>query len=93
MLKFRLLDETGQLDVIVYKEDGERLFGLPAVNLRQNNVTRSSLEKKLTRLNQPGVKFNCCLKSYYARNPQNPQQTPKINFRLFDTFFTSNEAS
>lgn len=47
MFKLRLRDETDNtLEVLVYREDGEKLLGLPAVDLTQNPDFLAAIKKK-----------------------------------------------
>ena len=78
MFSLKLEDQTGSLESILYKEDGERFFlGIQPSNLYENDETYNILCQKIqTLLN--GSWIDCCLKSYLSNKKQR-------KFRIFDT--------
>ncbi len=78
----RLKDDLDNiLEVLVFKEDGDKLFGIPAVDLTENNISLQTLHRKMELLTKPDVWMSCCVKSYII----NKGTQPEIRYRLFDT--------
>jgi len=66
------------VEAIVFGEDGARFFhGLPPVNLAQNNISLTAIQKKLTKLLDADTIIDCCIKTYRIGDT--------TKFRIFDT--------
>eukprot|EP01089_Gocevia_fonbrunei_P014077 TRINITY_DN3779_c0_g1_i1.p1 TRINITY_DN3779_c0_g1~~TRINITY_DN3779_c0_g1_i1.p1 ORF type:complete len:272 (+),score=58.47 TRINITY_DN3779_c0_g1_i1:969-1784(+) len=80
-LKLRVEDESGGLDVIVFGEDGEKFFGVPPVNLKENEWSRKSVEKMMKKLKNSETLSDFCVKSYYV----DENRLDLRHYRVFDT--------
>lgn len=86
MFKLRLKDDLDHmLEVLVYKEDGDKFFGIPAVDLVENNISLQTLGRKMEQLSKPDVWMSCCIKSYIVHKGTQSE----IRYRLFDTTIVS----
>jgi len=80
MFQLSVHDETGNMDVIVFDEDGDKFFyGIPPTNLYTNNCSLEAISRKMSQLLDTNSWIDCCIKSYFP--PQ--KQAPK--YRIFDT--------
>jgi len=76
-----LKDETGTLDVILYKEDAEIFFKEAACDLYNSKYSEvvKSLQSKIDKLLNNENMIDCCIKSYFVAKKES------IKYRIFDT--------
>ena len=78
-LQLILEDATGQLPALIYENDGAEFFhGVPAVDLRSNNVSYRIIQSKFKALFQQGAWLNVCIKKYKS-------EAGNIKYRIFGT--------
>lgn len=83
MLKMLLGDSMkGEIEVLVYQKNGEKLFGLPPVDLNKNNVSCQFIQTKMNMLKEGSPWMSCCIKSYEVLTEDNEVQ---VRYQLFDT--------
>jgi len=78
MANLQLVDATGPIDAILFREDGEMFFGnIPPCNFYSNDISMQMIGKRMAKLIEPSVWISCCLKSYEIKDVR--------KYRIFDT--------